>query len=70
MYEIVGIQSGDIYAQGTKPECMRAINDGHPYTAHDTNTSFWTVNPRRADAVFEEPLRVIRRGNNESLCRY
>ena len=62
MYEIVGIKSGNVYAQGTKSECMRAINDGHPYTAHDTNTSFWTVNPRRSDAVFEEPLRVIRRG--------
>lgn len=61
MYEIVGIKSGNVYAQGTKSECMRAINDRYPYTAHDTDTSFWTVNPVRVDAVFEEPLKVIRR---------
>ena len=65
MYKIVGIKSGDIYAQGTKPECMRAINENYPYATSKKKSVFSTVDATKTDAVFTEPMRVIRRHHIE-----
>jgi len=59
MYQAIGIESKKVYAQGSKAECFRLLNERHPYIASQKSESGWGRGGILTDKpVFTEPIIV------------
>lgn len=64
MYQIIGMDTKNIYAEGSKADCFRTLNKKYPYIASDNSGSGWgRGNIVTGKTIFNEPLRIVRIDN-------
>lgn len=56
-YAIVGSITKLPYAEGTKAECFRKLNEKYPYFIEDANHKNGTL---IVNTVYQEPLKVVK----------
>lgn len=61
MYQAIGIKSKKVYAEGSKPECFRQLNENYPYIMGQKSKSGWGRGGIVTDKpVFKEPIMVFK----------
>lgn len=63
MYQVTGINTSKIYAQGSRADCLRTLGEKYPYIVSGKSGSKWGRGNIVTDKpVFKEPLRIVKTG--------
>lgn len=58
MYKLIGIETGKVYAEGTKQECFRKLQSSNPTKLESPKRP---THGRENLQIYPEPLKIIRR---------
>lgn len=61
MYQVIGMDSKKVYAQGSRADCSRLLNQEYPYITSGKSRGKWGRGDIVTDKpIFNEPLRIVR----------
>lgn len=58
-YKVIGLESGSIYAEGSKAHCFRLLKEKYPYGEREYNGTEVTKRNHTGKTVYPEPLMIV-----------